>query len=477
MIGSQAGVYLREDLLTVAVVGRRGSLQCFTLESGDLPGARLKAEIETRQLKLRRMRVGLARQLMTVKILELPHTSQSQLAEMIGFDLERHVPFPPEDIRFDFKELPESLKGTLRVLVAASERRTVEGALKLLEEPRLKAGAVTAACHDLPALIRRRPRPRHSVWAHRSGGMTDLLCLSQGRLELSRTVPVKDGDELANEMSATFNLLGWRECDAIWVSGDDTPDFLASPGLGQFGAEVSEPPWNARAQALIPKLPAEESAGAAVLALATALGGKRPVLNLLPVELRPRALTTGQIVTAATASVAALLGLALLAGQGYKQHRYATRLTQAIRALDPQVKRVEGLSAELAQKRRLLETIRGIEKTDVRPLPLLKELTERIPQEAWLRTLSMDKQGLDISGQAGAANQLIPLLENSPSLERVEFTAPVTKAGDKEQFRIKAAWKNAPKPPDPVAKAAPPAAPPARATTRPAPPAGPGRQQ
>ena len=54
----------------------------------------------------------------------------------------------------------------------------------------------------------------------------------------------------------------------------------------------------------------------------------------------------------------------------------------------------------------------------------------------------MDKQGLEITGQAAAANQLIPLLESSASLVRVEFTAPVTKAGDKEQFRIKAAWKS-----------------------------------
>jgi hypothetical protein len=80
----------------------------------------------------------------------------------------------------------------------------------------------------------------------------------------------------------------------------------------------------------------------------------------------------------------------------------------------------------------------------------------------------MDKQGLEITGQASAANQLIPLLENSPYLTSVEFTAPVTKAGDKEQFRIKAAWKAAPKPADAIAKA------PAAATGAKARPAVPG---
>jgi hypothetical protein len=54
-----------------------------------------------------------------------------------------------------------------------------------------------------------------------------------------------------------------------------------------------------------------------------------------------------------------------------------------------------------------------------------------------------------MTGQAGAASNLIPLLENSPRLERVEFASPVTRGRDREQFRIRAAWE-APAPP-PVA--------------------------
>jgi hypothetical protein len=59
---------------------------------------------------------------------------------------------------------------------------------------------------------------------------------------------------------------------------------------------------------------------------------------------------------------------------------------------------------------------------------------------------------VELTGQATAANQLIPLLENSPRLEKVEFASPVTKGRDKEQFRIRASWE-VPR------KAAPPPAP------------------
>lgn len=467
MMSIRAGLYLSDERLTVVVFsGRRRPLQCFALEPGDMPGARLKSELETRRLKVRRLRIGLARPLLTVKSLELPPTRGAQLTEMVAFELERHVPFPPEDIRFDFVILPRVGKGPLRVLVAACERRTVEGALRLLEEPRLKPAALTAACHDLPHLLARAPRVRRVVWAHRAGGATDLVCLNQGRLELSRTVPAKDADELAGEIAATLRLLDWTDCETIWITGDDAPDFLGAPEFADLAARVSEPPLRPAARALIRQLP-EEDAGAAMLALAVAVGSRRPPLNLLPRDVRPRTISTGELVTVGTAMLTLLLGLGLVLGQGYKQQRYANRLTQAIRALDPEVKAVEALSAELAQKKRLLETIQSIERSDLRALPVLKELTERVPQDAWLRTLNMDRQGIEITGQAAGANQLIPLLEDSPFLTGVEFTAPVTKTGDKEQFRIKASWKNAPKAQEPAAKPqAAPAPPPPPATPR-----------
>ena len=486
-MGLRAGLYLRDERLMVVVrSSRRGQVHCFALEPGDLPGARLKTELETRRLKVRRMRIGLARPLLTVKILEVPPARGAQLNEMVAFELERHVPFPPEDIRFDFIRLPGSSKGPLRVMVAACERRTVEGALRLLEEPRLKPRAVTIACHDLASLLSRRSKVRRALWAHRAGGTTDLVCLAQGRVELSRTVPVKDGEELADEVAATLRLLGWPEIGALWISGDDASEFLASSALADFGTAVTEPPLKPRARALIAQLP-EEDKGSAMLAVAAATGPARPPLNLLPAELRPRTVSMEQVATVGMVVVTASLGLALLVGQGYKQHRHAERLSQAIRALDPEVKSVEGLQAELAQKRRIAETIRTIEHADVRALPVMKELTERLPQEAWLRTLTMDKQGLEITGQASAANQLIPLLENSPSLMSVEFTAPVTKAGDKEQFRIKAAWRaakaspegaakapdQAPKRPEPAAKAPGPTKPPGPAAKQPDQPAKP----
>ena len=88
-----------------------------------------------------------------------------------------------------------------------------------------------------------------------------------------------------------------------------------------------------------------------------------------------------------------------------------------------------------------MTTLRSFEDQGLRPLPVLQELTDTLPADAWLTNLSVDRSGLELGGFANAASQLIPLLEASPGLERVEFTSPVTKGRDREQFRLRATWE------------------------------------
>src|SRR5262249_50610555 len=118
-----------------------------------------------------------------------------------------------------------------------------------------------------------------------------------------------------------------------------------------------------------------------------------------------------------------------------------------IRRLDPQAKAVETLAAERDRTRRLLTGLDSARRASLPALPTLRDLTETLPQTARLQTLSMDQEGAELTGQADAASQIIPLLEASPWLERVEFTSPVTQLQGKEQFRIHAAWEGRPAPP------------------------------
>src|SRR5262249_37441068 len=122
------------------------------------------------------------------------------------------------------------------------------------------------------------------------------------------------------------------------------------------------------------------------------------------------------------------------------------------------------------------EILGSFEAQHIRVLRLLRELTEQLPADVWLTNLSVDRKGIELAGFANAASQLIPLLEASPTLERVEFTSPVTKGRDKEQFRLKASWERqaapaeAARPPEagkPPDGGRPPGSPPGRRGGRP----------
>jgi Tfp pilus assembly protein PilN len=444
------GVFLREDRLTVVALTGRNRLTHVVVEAAEDPAGTLAGELRSRGLGGGRLRVGLDRRLAVVKAIDLPPAAGRDLARMVGFDLERHVPFPPEQTRFDWLELPGRPEAARRALVVAADARTVERPLALVAGAKRQAAALTVACHALIALLPRTLPPRRAVWAHRHDGVIDLLFLEGRTLLTSRQVPAADPAELAREIRRSLPVVRWSGADLVWVSGPSGDDARACQDdlTVALGLPVTEPPFAAFALPLVAALPADDQ-GAALLALAVAAESRSPALNLLPAAARPWTPSRGQAVTAAMVALVALLGLCVALVHVVRRERYLGRVTDEIRRLEPEAKAVDGLAGELGRKQRLLAALASVEEGRVPALLVLRELTEMLPAGAWLQALAMDRQGVELTGQADGASALIPLLEASSRLERAELTSPVTKTQGKEQFRIRAAWEKPPQLPTP----------------------------
>ena len=466
-------VVMLGDRLSVAAL-QQNRVDTFVVQAEN-PAAALRAELEARALTPRTVAVGLARAAVIVKPIELPSVD-GETRDMVRFELERHLPFPADDAPFDFLPLPsQSAPGppdeTKRVLIAAADARVVEAALRLAEDAKLRPVSLTVAAHDLPALVHAAHGQR-VAWLHCTGDTVDLLLLRGADLLGSRSLPAGDAATLAGEVRGSFAMARWRECDAVWLSGDAAAE-LADP-LAVLGAPVTAPPYTQRARRHLDAL-GEGQEGVAELALAVASArGIRP-LDLLPAAIKPRRLTRHQWTTVGMAAATLLLGLGALLVPGVRERRHLGALDAEIARIDPEVRVVERSLRELEGKRRLLDTVASLETAAIRPLPVLREVTEVVPNDAWLTMLTFDAKGVELTGQASQASLLIPLLENSPKLERVEFASPVTRGRDKEQFRIRAAWEAA-APPVAAGPAAAPGGPGGGAPPASAPPAGaPGR--
>jgi len=442
-----AAVVLLGDRLAVALIDG-DAVRAFMIEAEE-PAVALRAELDALGASTRDVALGLGRALVSVKPIELPAVT-GDVRDMVRFDLDRHLPFSSEDAAFDFAPLPadpEAAQGAppaRRVLVVAADRRVFDSALKLTEG--LRPVSLTVAPHDLTALA--SPERGHRVvWVHRALGAADLLFLVGSSVALSRNVPGGDDAVVADEVRKSLIAARWRSCDAVWVSGDDVEGALAGE-LARLGAPVEAPPWTPRARVHLDALPTEQP-GALMLALAVASAPRVPVLDLLPPALRPRRVTSAQAASIGMGLLSIVLMFGALVVPTLRDTRYLSRVNAEINRLDPDVRSVERLLGELERKRRLLATMEEAQTPAVRPLPVLRELTELLPSDAWLTTVSMDSKGIELTGQANSASALIPLLENSPRFERVEFASPVTRGRDREQFRIRAAWEAPPPTPTP----------------------------
>jgi Tfp pilus assembly protein PilN len=336
------------------------------------------------------------------------------------------------------------------VLIAAADRRVIEVALRVCEEAKLRPVSITVAAHDLVSLVTTE-RQQRVAWLHRTGDVIDLLLLQGPDLVWSRSFPAADDETLVNETRRSLSGALWRECDAVWVSGDGA----AAAAMLDLGVPVSDPPWTEAAQRNLADL--GDPRGAAELAVATAWRrGIRP-LDLIPAAIKPRRFTRQEKLTGAALAATVVLALVALLLPGFREGRRLARLNTEIARIDPEVKTVERAARELERKRQLIATLEKAGTGALQPLPMLRELTEIIPGDAWITYLAFDSKGVELTGQAGAASTLIPLLENSPRLERVEFASPVTRGRDREQFRIRASWEApsaaAQAPPAPAAKA------------------------
>ncbi len=187
-------------------------------------------------------------------------------------------------------------------------------------------------------------------------------------------------------------------------------DFLKAGTIDLFPVELSET-----------GIPSPDLVPAFGLAL-RGLWKKAPLqINLVPFELRKKPGKAGYYIMIAMAVAALLAGVAWGGSHIIKQRFRVKELSAEIERLAPDVKDIgqtEGSFKELEDKADYLNSIR---QENVSALDVLRELTQIIPETAWIQDLTFSEKEIKINGYAESASELIPLLEGSPLFKKVEF--------------------------------------------------------
>ena len=449
--GGSLGVYLDREGLTLAQVQKGfGGIQVTHLER--LP--RREKQLEALETPLQEIiaswglanspvNLAVSRDLGFFKEATLPLAAAENLAQVVGYELDRFLPLPAPRLFYDYQVLRETDTG-IHLMLLALPREPVEECLELftrvgLRPYSLEPGPVAVA--NAFSLLGGKP-PASWLLLREEQEAVELTQIKGRTLSSSRLVRPKPGQRSGEAVLAEIKRLEEAENppQALGLYGWMT----AAPLITSLAREENLAvitPESFSIQGLPPDKDLETTGLPAVGAALRGLGKVPLGNNLLPPEERAQAHSTGFSLNKMLLLV--FVGLVFLWLGSVVVHK-RVQLYQVDRELaqvTPEVRQVEKQLGEARALAKQMQNLRHLEQSPNR-LNVLKNLTQLIPNHTWLFNLRISHQNLEMGGMSRSAADLIPLLEKSGWLTKTEFASPiVTDANKIEHFRIKAEIK------------------------------------
>jgi len=368
----------------------------------------------------------------------LPAAAQENLEQVLEYEMENLVPLPREEIFFDYTVRPLGAE-RIEVLLVCVPRDVINGYLAALDDAGVKPrsiGLPSTALADYVTFCRGNVAHGMGVVVQATDA-TEIALFSQGRLVASQLVPAPN----ASEPAALLRSLQRQLADELFEPEQTTLYRWSlvngrAPAATELGeANLVEMAKGRLATGDVEFAPATPGI---LPAVGAALGAVREGvvrLNLLPTEQREAFDEGPSIATWVLLALSVLLlvtwGAMAMVKDGMLRRDVQSRLA----AIQPDVNEVMGLQEEIDHLQRQVEILG---QQDGRVTTLLKELTELIPNDAYLTTLNLRGGRLTLDGQARSASDIITALEKSKRFKNPTFSSPTTRQGDKERFALTA---------------------------------------
>jgi Tfp pilus assembly PilM family ATPase len=395
------------------------------------------------------------------------------ILNMMRYEIEKHIPFPIEDVFYDFQVI-EKGETTYKVVFASVPKEKIEQVRSFLDRLSLNPRIITlspfAVLNSIgfsgvmlggwQGLLGFTKRPeifggKNELCAvlllERDGSYISVLkngsCVYLSSIDIDYTQSLEMViDKISSEFSLT-DIEDSKEINKLIISGSlSTISDLSSAIEERLGLNVQTiNPVSKFFSGSDVMVGCEFAPSIGVYYMGMGMGITG--INLLPEKTGVSVRRIGPVVTAICLFLIIFLTIGIFAGELVGDRRLLAKIEKRLKENEPQIRAIEELTANLNTLMQRRSFLLSEKQSDIL-LDVLFELTNIIPTDAWLTNFDYrrihDKERSEligeiiISGQAVSSSALISLLEDSPLFEKVEFVGPITKRGAKEGFKIKA---------------------------------------
>ncbi len=384
--------------------------------------------------------LGIPRRLAILRFIDLPLAVKENLRATLGYEIEKYIPLPADSIYFDYQIISEDKEaGILKILLIVVRKASVDEYLTLLKG--LGAG-LSGIEIGSTATINCFSKRTDSLF----GDPYLMICLEKDHMELnlvkgetlsySRVVQVTDHEtdlpsffangirSFSKEMTGHYGPLKTALCGRASQT-EPLNHIMEETDVEVVPIDLSEtgiPSWD-----LIP-------------AYGLALKGIEKVamdINFLPVNLRKKASKLGYYTMFVLASLLIISILAWGGGRIIRQRLVLREVNAEIARLEPEIRSIRLMQERYRQLEEQVDYLNTISTENAKILNILQDLSQRIPENAWVRRLKFTENEVQIEGSAVSASELIPILETSPHFKDVEQKSSFTPDRDgKQRYRI-----------------------------------------
>lgn len=483
LIGTFLGIEFREDSVAVTCLRKNVSgvailsSSAFPLRDDDAVISEIREYIGGQGMEIKGVFAAIPDTWSIVKFTEIPPIrgkSKDILVNMMRFEIERHIPFEIEHVAYDFM-VTEEKDMTCSVVFVAVKKERMDFVIDFLEKIQLQPRAVTLSSfavlntielsgvsaggwQEIMGVVRTSKmigkKGESNISVYIDGMNASLTLIKNGLCAHMRSftagigqVSTEFSDDIAEYLAGLQSTGSIERFNKLILSGDKT---LTADIIGELKEKLSVH------NVIVDEVSnfTGDIKGVSVNGFASSVGACFSGLGLgaYGINLMPHKIEyTGRRIAPLTTKIFLILILFLIIGifttEIVKEKKFLTEMEETLKKNEPAVKELEKLSADISVLKKRRGFLRDVEDNEI-TLEVLAELTSVLPKDSWVTNLDFkgihfrdDKKAggeLIISGYAASSSSLIPLLEDSPFFEKVEFVGPIKKTKDKEQFKLSA---------------------------------------